>query len=69
MIPPEMATIELAKAEAEIAKWEKRVAEQQYRIQTRQTNGIELELAKQILQTFEAALKTAQAQRDRLVER
>ena len=70
MIPQEMATKDLAKAEAEIAEWELRVAHQRERIRVFHFESpISLELSKQILETFEAALRLAQERRNRLLER
>ncbi|WP_250537067.1 hypothetical protein [Caballeronia sp. AZ10_KS36] len=68
MIPDEIATRELAKAEAEIAKWEHRVLRQRNHILTYPLfGGIDLELSKQILATYEAALADAYRRRNRLL--
>lgn len=68
MIPEEMANRELANAEAEIAKWERRVARQRNHIATYPLfGGIDLELSKEILATFEAALADAYRRRNRLL--
>jgi hypothetical protein len=68
MIPDELATRELAKAEEEIAKWERRVARQRNHILTYPLfGGIDLELSKQILETFELALADAYRRRNQLL--
>lgn len=67
-IREEIASRELAKAEAEIAKWEHRVLRQRNHMLTYPFfGGIDLELSKQFLATFEAALADAYKRRDRLL--
>jgi hypothetical protein len=67
MIAQELAVLRLAKVEAEVDAWERRIVRQRHRIQTSQTSGIDLELSKQILQTFEAGLHAAQQRRNRML--
>lgn len=68
MIPEEMATRELAEAEAEIVKWELRVARQRERLRFGSYGRIDRDLAEQILATFELALADAYRRRNRLLE-
>ncbi|GGD69792.1 hypothetical protein [Caballeronia grimmiae] len=69
MIPQELADRAIAKTEAEIAKWESRVQRQRNHIRAYPAHGgIDLELSKQILSTFEAALADAYRRRDQLLD-
>ncbi|WP_175946724.1 hypothetical protein [Caballeronia sp. BCC1704] len=69
MIPEEMATRELAKAEAEIAKWDAWVRQQRDRVGGFPFySPIDRDLAEQILATFEAALADAYRRRNRLLD-
>jgi hypothetical protein len=69
MIPQKMANVELAKVEAEIARWELQFARMRNRVKYLPANSPDLELSKQILLTFEVALKAFYKRRNRLLER
>ena len=69
MISQHIAALELAKAVADIVKLHQRVTMQRKRVRTVAFYAaIDRNLAEQILETFEAALASAYARRDRLLD-
>jgi len=63
-----VATAELAEVEAEIIKLEIGIDRQRSRVCSLKPSGVNLELMKQILQTFEAALESARTRRTQLLD-